>query len=59
MLAFAPEQEAAGVAARMRVAFEARGVAAEAWALDVDLAGARVEPPGEVPAKPPSPVPVV
>jgi hypothetical protein len=27
-----------------------RDVQAESWALDVDLAGARVEPPEEVPA---------
>jgi homoserine kinase len=34
----------------MRLAFEARGVEAKSWALDVDLTGAQVEPPGEVPA---------
>jgi homoserine kinase len=34
----------------MRVAFETRGVEARAWALDVDLGGAQVEPPGEIPA---------
>jgi homoserine kinase len=34
----------------MQVAFETRGVEARSWALDVDLSGARVEPPGEVPA---------
>jgi homoserine kinase len=32
----------------MRAAFEERGVRAESWVLDVDLEGARVEPPGEV-----------
>jgi homoserine kinase len=32
----------------MQTAFEARRVAAKSWALDIDLAGARVEPPGEV-----------
>jgi homoserine kinase len=56
VLAFAPEARAQEIASAMRVAFEARGVRAEAWALDVDLAGARVEPPEEVPAS--SPVPV-
>jgi homoserine kinase len=39
----------------MRTAFEGCGVQAKAWALDVDLSGARVEPPTEVSA--PSPVP--
>jgi homoserine kinase len=34
----------------MQAAFEARGVASRSWTLDVDLNGARVEPPGEVPA---------
>jgi homoserine kinase len=32
----------------MQAAFEARGVTAASWVLDVDLAGARVEPPGEI-----------
>lgn len=48
VLAFSPESEAPGIAAAMRDSFEARGVEANAWALDVDLIGARVEPPGEV-----------
>jgi homoserine kinase len=50
VLAFAPEQGAWGIAAAMQAAFEARDVRAESWALDVDLAGARVEPPEEVSA---------
>ncbi len=57
VLAFAPETSAHKIAAAMRAAFEGRGVDAKAWALDVDLSGARVEPPGEIPA--PSPVPVL
>jgi homoserine kinase len=48
VLAFSSESEAPGIAAAMRDSFEARGVEANAWALDVDLIGARVEPPGEV-----------
>jgi homoserine kinase len=48
VIAFAPEGQAEKVAAAMRAAFEDRGVQAEAWALNIDLAGARVEPPGEV-----------
>jgi hypothetical protein len=32
----------------MRTTFEARDVVAKSWALDVDLAGARVEPPDEI-----------
>jgi len=48
VLAFAPEKHAPKVAPAMQTAFEARGVAAKSWALDIDLAGARVEPPGEV-----------
>jgi len=49
VLAFAPEEHAPKIAPAMQTAFEARGVAAKSWALDIDLAGARVEPPGEVP----------
>lgn len=49
VLAFAPETNAPEIASDMRAAFEARGVRAESWALDVDLAGARVEPPEVVP----------
>jgi homoserine kinase len=48
VLAFAPADRAERVAAAMRAAFEARGIASDAWALDVDLDGARVEPPSEV-----------
>jgi homoserine kinase len=48
VLAFAPEVHAPKVARAMQKAFEARRVAAKSWALDIDLAGARVEPPGEV-----------
>jgi homoserine kinase len=50
VLAFAPEELALKIARSMQTAFEARGVAAKSWALDIDLAGARVEPPGEVAA---------
>jgi homoserine kinase len=50
VLAFSPEEHAPQIAHAMHAAFEARGVSAKAWALDVDLTGARVEPPGEVPA---------
>ncbi len=57
VLAFTPEGRAGRVAHAMRDAFEERGVYAKAWALSVDLAGARVEPPGEIPA--PTPVPVL
>ncbi|MDQ3911845.1 MAG: homoserine kinase [Actinomycetota bacterium] len=49
VLAFVPEGRAEKVAAAMQAAFKAYGVQAKAWALDVDLSGARVEPPGEVP----------
>jgi homoserine kinase len=48
ILAFAPEAPAPRIAPAMQAAFEARGVASRSWALDVDLNGARVEPPGEV-----------
>jgi homoserine kinase len=48
VLAFAPEEHALGIATEMRAAFERHGVQAKAWALAVDLSGARVEPPGEV-----------
>jgi homoserine kinase len=50
VLAFASETRAREIASAMKTAFEACGVVAESWALDVDLAGARVEPPGEMPA---------
>jgi homoserine kinase len=56
VLAFAPEEKAGEIASAMRTAFEAHHVAAKSWALDVDLAGARVEPPEEVPVSDPVPV---
>lgn len=49
VLAFAPEKHAGDIAEAMRAAFEKRSVRAQVWALDVDLAGARVEPPDVVP----------
>ena len=49
VLAFASEAHAPIIASAMRAAFEARGADAKSWALDIDLVGARVEPPGEVP----------
>ncbi len=49
VLAFAPEEHAPNIARGMRTAFELRDVQAKAWVLDVDLSGARVEPPGEIP----------
>ncbi len=55
VLAFAPETHAPKIASAMHAAFEERGVEAKAWALDVDLAGARVEPPGEVSISRPKP----
>ena len=57
VLAFAPEKRSLEIASAMKTAFEAHRVTAKSWALDVDLAGARVEPPEEVPN--PSPVPVL
>jgi homoserine kinase len=57
VLAFTPEERAEKIAAAMCAAFERRSVQAKAWALDVDLSGARVEPPGEVSA--PSPLPAL
>lgn len=56
VLAFAPPGKTHEVAAAMREAFTERGTEARAWALEVDLAGARVEPPGEVAARLPEPV---
>ena len=50
VLAFAPETRAPRITPAMQAAFEARGITAQSWTLDIDLAGARVEPPGEVPA---------
>ncbi|ABG06031.1 homoserine kinase [Rubrobacter xylanophilus DSM 9941] len=56
VIALTPQDRAEEAAAAMRAAFEERGVKAAAWALEVDLSGARVEPPGEVPAPVPEPV---
>jgi homoserine kinase len=55
VLAFAPETRAREIASAMKATFEARGVVADSWALDVDLAGARVEPSEEVSALRPMP----
>ncbi len=49
ILALASETTASRIAPAMRAAFEAQGVASRSWELDVDLNGAQVEPPGEVP----------
>ena len=49
VLAFASEEHARRIEAAMQSAFERQGVETGAWTLDIDLAGARVEPPGEVP----------
>ncbi|WP_273886658.1 homoserine kinase [Rubrobacter naiadicus] len=57
IIAFVPEEVAVRVASAMRAAFGKRGVEARAWALEVDLAGARVEPPGEVGSPVLEPVP--
>jgi homoserine kinase len=48
VLAFAPEEHAPQIARAMQTAFEAQRVSSKSWALEIDLAGARVEPPGEV-----------
>jgi homoserine kinase len=56
VLAFAPETRARQISSAMQAAFEARDVRAESWALDVDLAGARVEPPEELLVQAPAPV---
>ena len=56
VLAFAPETRAPEIARAMQAAFANREVHAAAWALDVDLSGARVEPPGGVVAPTPEPV---
>ncbi|HEX5848671.1 MAG TPA: homoserine kinase [Rubrobacter sp.] len=47
VLAFAPENRAAKIGSAMQTAFEKQAVETKAWVLDVDLAGARVEPPEE------------
>ena len=57
VIAFAPEDRSEEIVVAMRTAFEAQAVGTKAWVLDVDLAGARVEPPGEVAS--PSPVPAL
>ena len=57
VIAFAPEEHAKAISDVMQAAFEKQDVETKAWVLDVDLSGARVEPPGEVPA--PSPVPAL
>jgi homoserine kinase len=49
VLAFAPGEHGHAVARAMQATFEKRKVRAERWVLDVDLSGAQVEPPGEVP----------
>ena len=48
VLAFASELRAPRIAPAMQAAFEAQGITAQSWVLDIDLVGARVEPPGEV-----------
>jgi homoserine kinase len=48
VLAFTSEMRAPRIAPAMQAAFEAQGITAQSMALDIDLAGARVEPPGEV-----------
>ena len=57
VIAFAPEDRSEEIVVAMRAAFEAENVETKAWVLDVDLAGARVEPPGEVAS--PTPVPTL
>ena len=57
VIAFAPEDRSEEIVVAMRAAFEAKNVETKAWVLDVDLAGARVEPPGEVAS--PTPVPTL
>src|ERR671917_1709955 len=47
VLAFAPENRATKIGAAMQAGFAKQDVETKAWALDVDLAGARVEPPEE------------
>lgn len=56
VLAFTPPERAPAAAAAMKKTFEAGGIRTRSWALDVDLIGARVEPPGEVPAGDPASV---
>lgn len=57
VIAFAPNgTRAQRIAVAMRDAFEKRGISATAWALDVDLHGARVEPLGELPSPALSPL---
>jgi homoserine kinase len=47
VLAFAPENRATKIGSAMQAAFEEQDVETKAWTLNVDLAGARVEPPEE------------
>ena len=56
VLAFAPGARTPEITSAMQAAFAERGVSAASWALDVDLSGARVEPPGRVAAPTPEPV---
>ncbi|MGI8651015.1 MAG: homoserine kinase [Rubrobacter sp.] len=56
VLAFTPKDKTREVAAAMREVFTERGTEATAWALEVDLAGARVEPPGRMTERLPEPV---
>ncbi|MEW6635330.1 MAG: homoserine kinase [Actinomycetota bacterium] len=56
VLAFVPTGAAETVAEAMRDAFAECGIEAGSHALEVDLAGARVEPPGEVAAPHPEAV---
>ncbi|WP_119066063.1 homoserine kinase [Rubrobacter indicoceani] len=56
VIAFAPPEKTQEIAAAMREVFTVRGTEAKAYALEVDLAGARVEPPGEVASRVPEPV---
>ncbi len=52
VLAFTSRELAPPVAAAMKKTFESGGTTARSWALEVDLMGARVEPPGEEVATP-------
>lgn len=56
VIAFTPPEKTKEIASLMRSVFAERGTEAKAYALEVDLAGARVEPPGEIAARLPEPV---
>lgn len=56
VLALAPEEAAEKVAPAMQSAFEGQDIECKSMALGIDLAGARVEPPGELEAAHPEPV---